>query len=135
MRIFAVGVAGDGENFAIIFQGECGGDERAGTFRCFDDDGDFRKSGDDAISLGKLEFIAGHARWIFAEKSAALFDDFARCGKFPWRDMIESVAEDGNGWQALFERFVVCDEIDAVGETADDLERIISEKSHDVASL
>lgn len=45
------------------------------------------------------------------------------------------MTEDGDGFQALLERFVVRDEIDAVGETADDLEWIIPKKSHDVARL
>lgn len=60
LRIFTVGVARNGENFAVTLESERGGDERAGTFWRFDDDYDFRKSGDDAISFGELKFIAGH---------------------------------------------------------------------------
>ncbi len=119
-----IDISGNGVDIAIFAEGHVCGDEGAGTFWGFDDNGGSCQAGDNPVALGEVKLVSGHVGRVFGEKNSATCEHIAHEFSFGELKMIEAVPENGDRGEMFFDGFFVRDTVDAVGESADDREAV-----------
>lgn len=121
------GWAGDwarqSENIAVEVEGVVGGDESAGFFGGFYDDGGLGHAGDDAVAGGECPTTVGSVWWVFAHECAVVHENMLGKGVvFAGRDFVvgEAGAEYGDGDTVCVECCLVGSAVDTECETGDD---------------
>ena len=130
---FFVGYAtGEGKDLFLEFQRSFGGGKAAAFEARFDDEECVAKVGDEFVARGER---MGFGAYFVKEggKQAALPTYVAGEAKvFGGIDVIESMAQHRDGGEAIFDCGLVCDGVDAKGETAEDQQAWPGEVSNKV---
>ena len=116
---------GNGEDVPIVFESQAGGDERAASFRRFDDQGGRTYAGHDAIA--RREGMDRRPRsWSeFGDDRSALFDDLVGEREMGLRRngcVIDTASDDGEGRTVVVECRLMSETINTESETGNDHE-------------
>src|SRR5689334_7247815 len=113
-------VAGDGEDFAALVDGELGGDGGTGVLSALHDQDTEAHAADDAVADGEVLGKCGGAHGEFGDDEPARGELTGELPVLAGVDDVDAAAEDGDGIGGAAERSLVSGGVDSTGHAADD---------------
>ena len=121
--------AGDGQDFAVLFDGVAGRVQGAALQRGLDDDGGEGQAADDAVALGEVLGQPAHADGILGDDCAALQNAGHEPAVGAGVDLVQAGAPDGDGGAFGVQHGAMGFTINAGGHAADDADASAGESS------